>query len=130
MELPQSTINERFKTIAEICYKGNVTAMAKSTFVKRTTLVTIMADDSQPSYDVIRKIAELSTPRISMEWLIRGTGDMLLEETAGVTVRDTQHTIVGSNNAGGMSEDFVKALLDEKDKQIARLLAIIENTTK
>lgn len=130
MPAPQSTINERFKAVAEVCYKGNVTAMAKATFVKRSTLATIIADDSLPSFDVIRKIAEVSTPRISMEWLIRGIGNMLLEDSCGVTVRDNQHTIVGSNNGGGMSENFVKGLLDEKDKQIARLMAIIENTTK
>ena len=32
------TINERIKHVLDTLYKGNVTAMAKATYIKRTTL--------------------------------------------------------------------------------------------
>ena len=75
------TINERIKHVLDTLYKGNVTAMAKATYIKRTTLSSIVgADGNTPGFDVIMKIAEITSHPISMEWLIRGSGDMFLGE--------------------------------------------------
>lgn len=39
-----TTINERIKSVLEIVYQGNVTAMAKGTYIKRTTLNSIVGE--------------------------------------------------------------------------------------
>ena len=73
-------INERFRRIYAELYKGNATAMAKATFISRSTINSIIGIGGKevlPGYDVIRKIAEISSPRINIEWLITGEGDML-----------------------------------------------------
>ena len=57
-------------------------------------------------FDVIAKIGEISSPRISMEWLVRGIGDMLSRLVGLVEAKDKQ--------------------LAEKDKQINTLLEIIK----
>ena len=82
----ESSINERIKEIVDIVYKGNVTAMGKALSISRTTLSSIISGKMvMPGYDVIRKIAEISSPRISLEWLISGDGQMLLPPSANET---------------------------------------------
>lgn len=117
------TINERIKAILETYYNGNTTAMAKATFIKRTTLNSITgADEVSPRYEVLRNIAELSSPKISMEWLIRGVGDIELKED-GKTVEikrnsDNKNTSIND----GDTINRLLALLEEKDKQISKLI--------
>ncbi len=127
------TINQRFRLICKTLYEGNVTSMSKATFIRRTTLNSIMGEsETAPGFEVIAKIAEISSPAISMEWLIRGTGNMLLEAPAPSVSVEGQQNLVGSNNVGnntGATEIFVKGLLDEKDRQINRLLGIVEKLT-
>lgn len=74
------TINQRVKAVLDTAYHGNVTAMAKGSCIKRTTINSIVGpNETTPGRgpDVIAKIGEISPPRISMEWPVRGTGDML-----------------------------------------------------
>lgn len=74
-------INERIGEIRDKIFKGNTMAMAKRTFVSRGTLLSIIDGKdgklSTPGYDVIRRIVEMSTPQINMEWLLTGEGEML-----------------------------------------------------
>lgn len=74
----QTTVQERIRAIANEFYKGNITAMARATFISRTTINSIIGEQEvSPGFDVIRRIGELSSPKISMEWLITGKGNML-----------------------------------------------------
>lgn len=73
-----STIQERIKLIAEKFFNGNITAMAKSTFISRTTINSIIGEkEVSPGYEVIRRIVDNSSLNISSDWLITGKGDML-----------------------------------------------------
>lgn len=73
-----TTVNERIKEIIDTVFKGNITSMAKASFVSRTTLSSIVAGKMvTPGYDVIRRIGEMSSPRISLEWLVSGEGNMI-----------------------------------------------------
>jgi len=98
----ESSINERIKEIVDIVYKGNVTAMGKALSISRTTLSSIISGKMvMPGYDVIRKIAEISSPRISLEWLISGDGQMLLPPSANETKPRIPMTV-----AAGFASDF------------------------
>lgn len=129
-----ATINLRIKAVLDTVYSGNVTAMAKGTFIKRTTINSIVGpSETTPGFDVIAKIGEISSPRISMEWLIRGVGEMFLYEKDSI-----KYQINNSLNNGSVNDsDTLNRLLglveskdkqiEEKDKQINTLLDIIKN---
>lgn len=40
----QTTVNERIKLISEKLYNGNITAMAKATYISRTTINSIIGE--------------------------------------------------------------------------------------
>lgn len=130
------TINERIKHILDTLYKGNVTAMSKATYIKRTTLSSIVGvDGNTPGSDVIMKIAEITSPRISMEWLIRGVGEMFLDKKDSIKYQINSGSNI--NNSPVNDSDTLNRLLglveskdkqiEEKDKQINALLDIIKN---
>lgn len=74
-------INQRIREIAEKIFDGNITAMAKATFISRTTIYSIIGEkEVSPGYDVLRKLVEMTTPQINLEWLITGQGEMLFEQ--------------------------------------------------
>lgn len=55
--------------------------MAKACFVSRTTLISIIGEQqSAPGYETLRRIIDMSSPRISIDWLLTGQGEMLEEE--------------------------------------------------
>lgn len=127
------TINERIKHVLDTLYKGNVTAMAKATYIKRTTLSSIVgADGNTPGFDVIMKIAEITSHPISMEWLIRGSGDMFLGEKETTPLVDNSgsnnriHDVSNINN--GDTINRLLSIIEQKDKQINILLSIIQNS--
>jgi len=122
------TINERIKAILDTYYSGNTTAMAKATYIKRTTLNSITgADEVSPRYEVLKNIAELSSPKISMEWLIRGVGDMeLRDDDKSIVIRKNSDNRNTSINDGDTINRLL-ALLEEKDKQINKLIDKISN---
>jgi len=122
------TINERIKAILDTYYNGNTTAMAKATYIKRTTLNSITgADEVSPRYEVLKNIAELSSPKISMEWLIRGVGDMeLRDDDKSIVIRKNSDNRNTSINDGDTINRLL-ALLEEKDKQINKLIDKISN---
>ena len=119
----QTSVNERIKLIAEKLYSGNITAMAKATYISRTTINSIIGEkEVSPGYDVIRKIAEISSPKINLDWLITGAGDMFLDGSAEKNI-SILHNQTNSNNSNKVndSEVIIKLLaqLEEKDRQIA-----------
>lgn len=72
-------INKRIKEIAEKVFSNNITAMAKATFISRTTIYGIIGEkEVTPGYDILRRIVEMETPKISIEWLMTGEGDMIV----------------------------------------------------
>ena len=71
-------------------------------------------------------------PEISADWLLRGSGDIYIVNGASSTGKVTgaekvtgkNATIIGQQSAT-LSEDFVRGLLAEKDKQIETLMALL-----
>lgn len=75
------SINERIKRIADYFFKGNTSAMARSTFIKQSTLRDIIGErQSTPSYDTIKGIVDSATIDVNPDWLITGKGSMLKSE--------------------------------------------------
>ncbi len=127
-----ATINLRIKAVLDTVFGGNVTAMAKGTYIKRTTINSIVGpSETTPGFDVIAKIGEISSPHISMEWLIRGVGDMFLDEKDAIIYNSGINGDNNKNNSFQTSDtDTTKRLLsmlEEKDKQINTLLEILRN---
>lgn len=120
-----TTINDRIREILDTLYRGNTTAMAKGTFIKRTTIQSIVSpQEVTPGYDVLKKIAEISAHRISMEWLIRGEGNMILDASQGgnSAVASGDSSIAVNNNNGSISHGEVQAL----NNQIAMMKQLLE----
>ena len=71
-------------------------------------------------------------PEVSADWLLRGSGDIFIaggansngKVTGAEKVTGKNATIIGQQSAT-LSEDFVRCLLAEKDKQIETLLALL-----
>ena len=64
-------------------------------------------------------------PEISADWLLRGSGDMYRSGITGANkVTGDNATVIGQQ-AVTLSEDFVRGLLAEKDKQIHTLLSLL-----
>ena len=118
----QTTVNERFREIVKKLYNGNITTMAKATFISRTTINSIIGEkEVAPGYEVIRKIAEISSPKINLDWLITGSGEMLADTLPEKNISAQNNT---NSNIGSQINDsavIIKLLaqLEEKDKQIA-----------
>lgn len=129
-----ATINLRIKAVLDTVYRGNVTAMAKGTFIKRTTINSIVGpSETTPGYDIIAKIGEVSSPRISMEWLIRGVGDMFLDEKDNIKYQVNscnQNSQINDTDTLNRLLALVEAKdkqIEEKDKQINTLLNIVQS---
>lgn len=70
--------------------------------------------------DTLLRILE-ACPDISADWLLRGSGEMSINGNHNVT--GTGHATVTAPH--GLSEDFVRDLLAEKDRQINALLGML-----
>lgn len=78
-----TSVNDRIREIANKLYNGNITAMAKGTFISRTTINSIIGEkEVSPGYEIIRRIAEMSSHKINLDWLITGEGEMLKNSTS------------------------------------------------
>lgn len=131
----QTSINERFKEIAEKLYNGNIKAMAEQTDISRTTLQDILGGKkSNPGYKIIRHIAEISTPKISLEWLILGVGSMFAtEENNAPIVQNNTNSNIGSqiNDSNVLNRllshiEKLEKQIEQKDKEINRLVTLLE----
>ena len=65
-------------------------------------------------------------PDVSADWLLRGTGEMykVAKITGASSVTGRNATVIGQQTAI-LSENFVRDMLAEKDKQIQTLLQIM-----
>jgi len=74
-------INARIQAICDNIFNGNLSQMAKSTYISRTTLISIVGEQqSSPGYDVLRKIVEMPTANINESWLLTGEGEMIIKD--------------------------------------------------
>ena len=75
--------------------------------------------------DTILRILD-ACPDVSADWLLRGTGDMYKSAkiTGANSVTGRNATVIGQQTAI-LSENFVRDMLAEKDKQIQTLLQIM-----
>lgn len=118
-------INQRIKTICDAVFGGNVTQMAKTSFISRTTLISIMGEQqSAPGYDVLRKIVEIPTVDINEAWLLTGKGEMI-KQTEPI---QTQSNSGGNNQQGNNNNQFNlcpddAAHIRELEKEIEHLRA-------
>lgn len=120
-------INQRIKTICDAVFGGNVTQMAKTTFISRTTLISIMGEQqSAPGYDVLRKIVEIPTVDINEAWLLTGKGEMI-KQTEPIQSQSNS----GGNNQQGNNNSQINLCPDdaahirELEKEIENLRAQI-----
>lgn len=75
------------------------------------------------SLDTLLRILE-ACPDVSADWLLRGSGETYHGDITGANkVTGRNATIIGQQ--GALSEDFVRGLLAEKDKQIQTLLSLL-----
>lgn len=72
--------------------------------------------------DTILRILD-ACPDVSAEWLLRGTGDMVMKSQGEVNSHNVNSKVNSDNNS--LPESFVRDMLAEKDKQIQTLLAIL-----
>lgn len=75
--------------------------------------------------DTILRILD-ACPDVSADWLLRGTGEMykVAKITGANSVTGRNATVIGQQTAI-LSENFVRDMLAEKDKQIQTLLALL-----
>lgn len=75
--------------------------------------------------DTILRILD-ACPDVSADWLLRGTGEMYkaAKITGAYSVTGRNATVIGQQTAI-LSENFVRDMLAEKDKQIQTLLALL-----
>lgn len=113
--MSNSTINERFQSIIDTCFRGNKRAFATQIGVSATVIENVVGKrNGKPSFDVLRSVC--ANANISAEWLLTGEGSMLKggEAETEAAPQEDSHII-----------DMLQAQLAEKDKQIATLLNII-----
>jgi hypothetical protein len=64
-------------------------------------------------------------PDVSSDWLLRGSGDMFTNNSAVAANKVTGKNATVIGQQATLSEDFVKGLLAEKDRQIQTLLSLL-----
>lgn len=122
-------INQRFKQF--IAFKGlSVSSFEKLCGFSNGYLKSVKI---APGIDK-QKIISLNFPELNMGWLLTGEGPMLRSEgetqtSTGDNSPNLNESPAANVNCGGMSEEFVAGLLEQKDKEIDRLLRIIDNLT-
>ena len=82
----QTSINERIKYIVDTFFKGNTTQMAKSVFVKQSTLRDIVGErNSAPSFETMKQIVDSASLNINPAWLLTGQGEVQTSENQSET---------------------------------------------
>ena len=84
-----------------------------------------LSHGSNISLDTILRVLD-ACPDVSADWLLRGSGEKLKTSasiTGAKSVTGKNATVIGQQNV--LSENFVRDLLAEKDKQIQTLLQIM-----
>lgn len=91
----------RIKEISDKLFNGDIVKMAKASYISKAQITRLINNDEQPDYDVIRKIAEISSPKINIEWLITGEGEML---DTGDNTKDTRPRVPYTAAAGTLTQ--------------------------
>lgn len=119
----------------------NLTSLARKTGISPKRLKSQIFGNNPTPLSAILRIAE-AMPGISLEWLLRGSGEMVLTpisitnncnngsnnsiaNTLGANIVTGRYATVIGQQIIGLSENFVRELLAAKDKQIQTLLAIL-----
>lgn len=106
-------INGRIREILSKAFDNNISAMAKRTYVRGSTLNSIAQEGVWPDYGTILRIIEMPSPQINVDWLITGNGNMIDEPQ-----EDKNETTI----AGLRKEiDYLKQILKEKERFISYL---------
>lgn len=121
--MEEKGVKNRLRTALD-AYNENPTSLAKRFGVNQKTLNNQINGDTSMSLSTILLIAE-ALPEISLEWLLRGRGDMSLTSASVVNSHNVNSKVNSDNNT--LPESFVRDMLAEKDKQIQTLLEILKN---
>ena len=101
----------------------SLTALCRKMGISQSTLYRQLSGERPLSLSTVQSFLDYF-PEVSSEWLMRGRGDAV-----SFPAHDGQNMVIGSHNAGnnvaGVPESLVRSLLEEKDKQISRLLDIV-----
>lgn len=116
----EHSINERIADIARTLFGGNISLMARKTFIARNTINSIIKSDGvTPGYDIINKIAEMASPRISLQWLVRGEGDEL------DIPKDTISEALGHEYGSRITGVYIKYNRDKVDEANRKVIDYI-----
>lgn len=110
-----NTPSERLKMICETFYGGNKSKLAKALDVSYQNVNNYLEKGKKPSIEVIQKIYELYSDRISPDWLLLGEGDMFKEgsniyspvaSSIGTSVAVTTNNLNNSNKPSNLTEQL------------------------
>ena len=115
-------VKKRLRAALE-AYNENPTSLAKKFSVNQKTLNNQINSRTTMSLSTILLISE-ALPEMSLEWLLRGKGEMSLAAAPVVNSHNINSKIYSDNSA--LPESFVRDMLAEKDKQISALLGLLK----
>lgn len=140
METKKMTTSERISEMLKYALVNGIInnkgEFASHLGIAPATLSRYLSGEKTPPETTLRKFNEIMGGVFRDEWLFLGIGDMLIDNHGEVTARLRDGNVQnGNNNQIGIpakkfeSEKDWFALVAEKDKQIDRLLTIIETFT-
>lgn len=113
--------------INEVLRENKITenSVAAGDSATQSRLNSQLSHGKKITLDTILRILD-ACPDVSADWLLRGTGEMYKSTkiTGANSVTGRNATVIGQQTAI-LSENFVRDMLAEKDKQIQTLLAIL-----
>ena len=87
-------MRERIQLIIDKYFKGVVSSFCREAQISRDTMKNILsAPFNEPSSKTIKKIIGINTLKINPEWLISGTGEMLLPDLNNARTREIDNFI-------------------------------------
>lgn len=116
--LPDFSINQRIGILIEHLRK-KPSSFADSIDKSPTVINQILSNRNKPSFDLLKAIL-LAYPLVNANWLMRGEGPMVVDES-GIGV-DTP-TAKGKSEA---SIEWASKLIDQLERENKRLWSIIE----
>lgn len=119
--MDETEVKSRLRTALD-AYNENPTKLHNRFGVNQKTLNNQINGDTAVSLSTILLISE-ALPDISLEWLLRGCGEMVLTSKAVVNSNNVNSKVNSDNTS--LPEKFVRDMLAEKDKQIQTLLALL-----
>ena len=119
--------NVRMRINAVLKEKGlTENSVAAGDSATQSRLNSQLSHGKRITLDTVLRILS-ACPDVSGDWLLRGSGEKLKTSasiTGAKSVTGKNATVIGQQ-AVTLSEDFVRGLLAEKDKQIQTLLQIM-----